>query len=122
MLLGHTASPAALLAATAALTAAGCALAGALPASGGALAVWPWRPGPCAYAVHVAAPRRAGGGRLPLGVLEMANSDPSGRRRALVAIGWILLWPVLAALAAGGPVALVGHAGARDLRPPRRSS
>lgn len=112
VLLGHTALPAALLAATAALTAAGCALAGVLPASGGALAVLAVAAGPvCTLCASLSARR---GGRLPLGVLGMANSDPSGAG-GVVVIGWILLWPVLAALAAGGPVAFVGHAGARDL-------
>ncbi len=112
VLLGHTALPAALTAAAAALTAAGCALAGALPDAGAALAVLAVAAAPvCALCAALSARR---GGRLPLGVLGVATSDPSGAG-GLVVLGWLLLWPGLAALAAGGPVALVGHGGTQQL-------
>jgi hypothetical protein len=112
VLLGHTALPAALTAATAALTAAGCALAGVLPDSGAALAVLAVAAAPvCALCAALSARR---GGRLPLGVLGVATSDPSGAG-GLVVLGWLLVWPGLAALGAGGPVALVGHGGAERL-------
>jgi hypothetical protein len=112
VLLGHTALPAALTAATAALTAAGCALAGALPDAGAALAVLAVAAAPvCALCAALSARR---GGRLPLGVLGVATSDPSGAG-GLVVLGWLLVWPGLAALGAGGPVALVGHGGTEEL-------
>ena len=112
VLLGHTALPAALTAATAALTALGCALAGALPAAGGALAVLAVAAAPVGALCAALSARR--GGRLPVGVLGVAGSDPSGAG-GVVVLGWLALWPGLAAVAAGGPVALVGHGGAREL-------
>ena len=54
------------------------------------------------------------GGRLPVGVLGVAGSDPSGAG-GVVVLGLARPWPGLAAVAAGGPVALVGHGGAREL-------
>jgi hypothetical protein len=50
------------------------------------------------------------GGRLPHGVLAAATvGDPSGGAIALTV--WLIGWPVLAAIVAGAPVALVSGLG-----------
>ena len=120
VLLGHTALPAALTAATAALTALGCALAGALPAAGGALAVLAVAAAPVGALCAALSARR--GGRLPVGVLGVAGSDPSGAG-GVVVLGLARssgrAWPRSRRAA---PWRSWATAGPASSRPPRRSS
>ena len=64
---------------------AGCALAGACPPPAARWRCWPSRPRPW-HALRRALRRR--GGRLPLGVLGVADSDPSGAG-GVVVLGWL---------------------------------
>ncbi|MCW3015673.1 MAG: hypothetical protein JWO02_2765 [Solirubrobacterales bacterium] len=114
ILFAHAVLPAALLAVIALLSVAACTATGSLAAPGGALAVTALLGVPTATLAAALSARR--GGRLPTSVLSMAGADASGAGGFLV-VGWLLLWPLVGAVGAGAPAALVAHNGVRALEP-----
>jgi hypothetical protein len=115
VLLAHAALPAALLLLAGLLAVAVCAGTGSVLAHGGALtAVALVGVLPATLAAALSARR---GGRLPLSVLSMATSTDSGGTGGFIVVGWLLMWPLVATLGAGGPAALVAHGGVRSLQP-----
>lgn len=103
----HAILPAALVAAVTALTSAGLALGGALPGHGGAAALDLLLAGPAIVGCAAMSARR--GGRVSQGVLMTAMStDPSGGGAVL--LGWLLMWPAVAAALVALPLAGAGSA------------
>jgi hypothetical protein len=113
VLLGHTILPMVLLTLVALLSLALCASTGVLGPHGGALAATALLGVPTATLAAALSARR--GGRLPMSVLSMAGADASGAGGFLV-IGWLLMWPLIGAIGAGIPAALVAHSGLRSLQ------
>jgi hypothetical protein len=108
VLLQHTAVPLVVVVAGALLAVAGCAVAGALPAHGGDAVLLALLATPSITLCAALSSRR--GGRLPPSLLAATYGDSSGLSVGLI-FGWIVLWPVLAALACAVPIGIVVHNG-----------
>lgn len=114
ILLAHVTLPLVLVVLSVALGVGGCAAAGGILHPGGALVVAALAgAAPATLAAALSARR---GGRLPMSVLSMASSDASGASGFMV-VGYLLMWPLIGALSAGLPAALVAHSGVRGLQP-----
>jgi hypothetical protein len=108
VLLAHALLPAAVTASVAALAAVGCALAGALPAPGAGVALAAVAVGPLLAGCAGAAARREGRMSPSVFVTAMA-ADPSGGAAAV--LGWLALWPAVAATLGSAPILLLAHGG-----------
>ncbi len=115
ILFAHTMLPAVLLALGVALGLAVCLAASAVAAPGGALAACALLGVPVATLAAALSARR--GGRLPTSVLSFATSSDTAGTGGLLVVGWLLMWPLIGALGAGLPVALVASGGIGSLEP-----
>jgi len=107
VLVQHAAVPLVVVMVGALLAVAGCAAAGALPDNGAAAAFLAVLATPSIVLCAGLSGRR--GGRLPPSLLAVTYGDSSGMTVGLI-IGWIVLWPLVAAAACAVPiVSVVDH-------------
>lgn len=108
VLVQHALVPLAVVVLGAVLAVAGCAAAGALPDHGGAAALLAVLATPSITLCAALSSRR--GGRLPPSLLAATYSDTSGLGVGLI-FGWIVLWPVVAAVTGAVSIVSVVHNG-----------
>lgn len=115
VLFAHAILPGALLAVATLLTLAGCAVGGVVDTPAGGVAAVALLAVPSATLAAALSSRR--GGRLPQSVLTMATGTDAGGTGGFLIVGYLLLWPLVGAVGAGLPAALVAHGGSRALEP-----
>ena len=112
VLVQHTLVPLVVVVVGALLGVAGCAAAGVLPDHGGAAVLLVVLATPAITLCAALSSRR--GGRLPPSLLAATYNDSSGFSAVLI-LGWIILWPLVAAAAGAIPIAVVVNHGVADL-------
>jgi hypothetical protein len=108
VLVHHALVPLVVVVIGALLAIAGCAATSALPDHGGAAALLAVLATPAITLCAALSGRR--GGRIPPSLLSVTYGDTSGLSAGLV-VGWIALWPLLAAAAGAIPISVVVHDG-----------
>jgi ABC-type Fe3+/spermidine/putrescine transport system ATPase subunit len=108
VLVQHALVPLVVVAIGALAAIAGCAALGALPGHGGAAALLAVLMTPAITLCAALSGRR--GGRLPPSLLSVTYGDTSGFSLVLV-VGWIVLWPLVAAITGAVAIGIAVHNG-----------